>query len=488
MKKCILLVRVSTKGQGYDDQGEVIYNQAIKDGYLPENIYSIYEKESGYKLSEEDRRGLNKMKELIEADNEIDAIYVFALDRLGRKRKVLYSIHDYLIDRKIDLIIKEPFFVHLLNEDKTLNEASDMIFNQYAMIAEFEIRNRTSRFDRTKESRKRNGLFYGGKWAFGYTFNDNTKAIEVDPNNIVLEIFTMYATGNYSQSEIALEMQSRGYFKDYDLFAAVKAVKYILHNPAYIGQGRNKDMNYPRIVSDELFYKVQELGKIKSGIKGECTKKRNDKSVLLRKLLICECGHKYSKSNSEYRCYYCNHSFKIEFIDKVAWWVASPLITNMLRHETQDRIEENRANIILLSKKIEVSEQLIKETEAKIDKLDEAIYLKGKIDYDKGEAMKTTLKKSIADEQKKILSYKEQIQAIETSKIDEHYGNIDDVLHITDPTIKYDLIHQVLLSIVVEPITKREFILHFNWKWGSTSSYKIDPFKKMIDAGGWITL
>ncbi len=43
---------------------------AIKDGYLPECIIPVCEKESGIKLAEEERAGLNKMKELIEEDNE----------------------------------------------------------------------------------------------------------------------------------------------------------------------------------------------------------------------------------------------------------------------------------------------------------------------------------------------------------------------------------------------------------------------------------
>ena len=68
--KAILLVRVSTKAQDFDEQEREIYNMAIKDGYLPECIIPVCEKESGIKLAEEERAGLNKMKELIEEDNE----------------------------------------------------------------------------------------------------------------------------------------------------------------------------------------------------------------------------------------------------------------------------------------------------------------------------------------------------------------------------------------------------------------------------------
>ena len=54
--KAILLVRVSTKTQDFDEQERAIYEMAIKDGYSPDDIIPICEKESGIKLSEEERR------------------------------------------------------------------------------------------------------------------------------------------------------------------------------------------------------------------------------------------------------------------------------------------------------------------------------------------------------------------------------------------------------------------------------------------------
>ena len=42
--KAILLVRVSTKAQDFDEQEREIYNMAIKDGYLPECIIPVCDK------------------------------------------------------------------------------------------------------------------------------------------------------------------------------------------------------------------------------------------------------------------------------------------------------------------------------------------------------------------------------------------------------------------------------------------------------------
>ena len=51
--KAILLVRVSTEAQDFTEQEREIWQMAINDGYKPEDIISIAEKESGIKLEEE---------------------------------------------------------------------------------------------------------------------------------------------------------------------------------------------------------------------------------------------------------------------------------------------------------------------------------------------------------------------------------------------------------------------------------------------------
>ena len=103
--KAILLVRVSTKAQDFDEQEREIYNMAIKDGYLPECIIPVCEKESGIKLAEEERAGLNKIKELIEEDNE--------------KQRV--SDRNYLFDHADEEFVKKMEKIRLgkkLNKDK----------------------------------------------------------------------------------------------------------------------------------------------------------------------------------------------------------------------------------------------------------------------------------------------------------------------------------------------------------------------------------
>ena len=106
--KGIALIRVSTDSQDLKQQSEVVINEMIRDGYTNDNIILIEDKESGVLLSEEERQGLTKMKSYIESDNEINAVYVFELSRLSRKPEVLYSIRNYLVEHKIQLVVLKP--------------------------------------------------------------------------------------------------------------------------------------------------------------------------------------------------------------------------------------------------------------------------------------------------------------------------------------------------------------------------------------------
>ena len=118
--KCILLVRVSTEAQSYDEQEKELYDLAHFYGYKDKDISSIATKESAIKLDEEERFGLNRMKELLET-SEYDCVFAWEISRIARRKKILFSILEYLTSKGIQLIIKEPR-IRLLKDDKTIDE------------------------------------------------------------------------------------------------------------------------------------------------------------------------------------------------------------------------------------------------------------------------------------------------------------------------------------------------------------------------------
>ena len=155
-KKCVLFVRVSTEKQTLDAQSKELREFAIKDGYSPEEIYEIAEKESARKRGkidaygrEEDRRGIKRLKELVESDSSIDALYVWELSRLGRRQKVIMDLREFCIDHKINIIIKTPSVIRLLDEKGEIDSGADMVFTLFSSWAESEMRQKLERFHRT---------------------------------------------------------------------------------------------------------------------------------------------------------------------------------------------------------------------------------------------------------------------------------------------------------------------------------------------------
>ena len=63
------------------------------------------------------------MKELLETD-EYDCVFAWEISRIARRKKILFSILEYLTTKGIQLIIKEPR-IRLLKDDRTIDEGAE---------------------------------------------------------------------------------------------------------------------------------------------------------------------------------------------------------------------------------------------------------------------------------------------------------------------------------------------------------------------------
>ena len=143
--KAIILARVSTAKQSYDEQVNDLIALAIKDGYSKRQIKVIKNKESGIKLDEEHRLGLIELKETIKNDASINAVYIRSIDRIGRREEVNLSIKNFLIDRKIQLVVKTPE-LRLLNDDGKVNSGAELAFSLFNTMAKQEMEIKKDRF------------------------------------------------------------------------------------------------------------------------------------------------------------------------------------------------------------------------------------------------------------------------------------------------------------------------------------------------------
>lgn len=270
--RAVLFTRVSTEKQTLDAQSQELREFAIKDGYAPEDLIEIAEKESARKRGkidaygrEEDRRGIKRLKELVESDNSINALYLWELSRLGRRQKILMDLREFCLDHHINIIIKTPSVIRLLDPDGKVNRGNDMIFSFVAQVAESEMEQRLERFHRSKVHNASIGKGSGSPQVkFGYKLNEEKfYVIDETEAEIVRLIFSKCIEG-LSMSQISKYLNQLG------MRTTPHLVRHILISKAYTGEqtnfrpDRQKEpitRKYPVIISKDLWEKAAQARK-----------------------------------------------------------------------------------------------------------------------------------------------------------------------------------------------------------------------------------
>lgn len=310
--KSILLVRVSTERQHFDAQMQELFDMALKDGYNENDIIAIAEKQSVTKAKEEEIKGLNRMKETIAAET-INCVYAWEISRISRKQSVLFSILEYLQERKINLIIKEPY-ISLLNADGSINDASMTIFSLYATLSESEMRNKNARMARGKEESAKKGKHIGGKYVkYGYCKNAENYVIPnhtKDPNNnniseveMVQMIYEMFSTRLYSCASLAKELNARGYNNRGQKITTIWINDILTKNGLLYCKGISKESKFgvtrAPIIEEKQYNVCQSILKANDTIKD-----RSHKGTHLgSKIVVCkECGANCYVQHGAYTC------------------------------------------------------------------------------------------------------------------------------------------------------------------------------------------
>lgn len=263
MAKAIALIRVSTAAQEYDSQTLKVKEAILRDGYDESDIILIQDKESGSKLTEEERSGLNKMKYHIE-NEQVSSVYAYELSRISRQTKIVFSIRDYLLSRGVDLIILNPYF-KLLRDDGTQSETSSIIFGIFASLAEQETYLRVKRITRGKEKKKSEGKLSVGKCLYGYTLDSDHRPIPHPKEGpIVREIFERYVNSRESTGSIARDLYLRKCFRDDStkLLTIQNYVCVVLREKRYANL---VESIYPPLVSKEIWHSAESIRNSSSG-------------------------------------------------------------------------------------------------------------------------------------------------------------------------------------------------------------------------------
>ena len=383
MNKAIILSRVSSLQQDLSQQTEEVLREARKDGFTDRNIIIIENVESAIKLSEEERHGLNKMKDHINKNPKIECVYIYELSRLSRRQLVLFSIRDFLVERKIQLICLKPYF-RLLEVNGEMSQTGSLMFSLFSSLSESEMMLKQERMMRGRRRNRELGKSVGGKPPFGYDI-DKEKRFIVDPQNslVISRIFNDYGYNNKSMKDIAIELKEEGYFTSSTNTLCLR-IRTILNNPIYKGE-----FPYPKIITPELFSIVQQ--NISQYNENRITRR---KEPFLLKGLVCDSKTGYILStNGAIDTYFSKHhsgvSIRRSNIDPVVWEHSKVMYERYVMNKDK-LLQQIKESYKTTAKKISVVDQEIKDIATKLERVEES-YILGRISKKKSEQLRTRL-------------------------------------------------------------------------------------------------
>lgn len=270
------------------------------------------------------------------ASKNFEYIIVYQLDRFSRNR---YDSAHYKNKLK-----KNGVRVLSARENITEDASGILVESVFEGMAEYYSAELSQKVKRGMEKNASKCLCTGGNRTLGFII-DKDKKFQIDPAtaSIVRLIFEMYASGK-SIAEITEHLNAIGYMTIYNKPYGKNSIRNILSNKRYIGIYTYKDMEIPdgipRIVSDELFYKVQEI--IQKNKKAPARARAKEEYLLTTKLFCGYCKEMMTgfsgtgKLGKVYRYYECKGAnkhlckkkrVKKEYIEDIAVDICRGLLT-----------------------------------------------------------------------------------------------------------------------------------------------------------------
>lgn len=293
--KAINVARVSTEeqkeaGNSLPAQTERITSYCRRREF--EVIKNFSFDESAYK---DKRDEFDKLVSLVQklSKKEKIAVCFDKVDRLSR------SIFDKRVNTLYEMAVADKIELHFVSDGQVINNqmcaTEKFQFSISLGLAKYYSDAISDNVKRAYEEKIKRGEWIGQAYV-GYlnvTLPDGSKDVIIDEERafLVLKMFELYATKNYSMKGLAAEMNKQGLRSRAGVEVSTSQVQAMLRNPFYYGMMRIKKVLYPHkyepIVSKYLFDKVQEH------IDGYNRQnfKRTNKPYVFRGLIKCShCG------------------------------------------------------------------------------------------------------------------------------------------------------------------------------------------------------
>ena len=292
MKKNIAYLRVSSQGQTLENQRQAI-EQYCKNNNIIIDAYYSDDGVSAYSVDANKREGLNAVRELARK-KEVEKLIIFESSRISRRHLVGQIIISELSNNDVEIVS--------ITEGVLNSNEIDNLLNSIRMYSNESSSKLTSqRVSNAKSVMAKDKRYLGGRILTGYKKEGRKLGVDESLREVMVNMFKIYA----SESAKA----SLKYLKENGLNKTNQTLLFMLKNTTYIGRyyktEDNKDIYTPelRIISDELFYDVQEK------IHARANKKNNEvvtdrTHCLAESLAYHSCGRKmYLSIQNAGNCY-----------------------------------------------------------------------------------------------------------------------------------------------------------------------------------------
>ena len=470
MRKAIVLSRVSTLQQDLKQQTEEILREVYKDGFKEEEVILIEDKESAIKLSEEERRGLNKLKEYIRTDKSISAVYIYELSRLSRRQLVLFSIRDFLIEHNIQLICLKPYF-KLLEPDGKMSQTGSLMFSIFSSMSESEMALAKERMMRGRRFNIAMGKSGGGRAPFGYT-TDKDKRFVINPEQaaILKRLFTDYAYSGKSQVKISRELKEEGLFPNIRVQSLNNQINLWIKRSYYTGTTQ-----FPQIIPKTLFAEAQ-----KSLARNLIVHTNTPRELFLLKGIIRDADtgyllHSNSSVGSYFARRYSQMTINYKSVDPIVWEYAKELYSRFVVNKEMLH-RQLLKELATLSAKIENLNRELSSIHDKMERVEER-FIFGKLRKPRAEELIAELTVEQVEVEKRLIELANESAAI--------HCQINDVMlskEMDDATLslreKVEIVKKVIYMVTVSKPSKGEAVIKlYNKLNNEVLIYEVDCWK-----------